>query len=136
MMNQNMLINALHPEEFRIAVVENQLLEGFFLESASRGKIVGNIYKSTVVKVQPSLQAAFVNYGVEKHGFLPFSEIHPEYYQQEVDEKSSEKLRIQDFIRAGQEALVQVTKEEMGTTLPQGITALAGGTGAETERRE
>jgi ribonuclease E len=115
MMNQNMLINALHPEEFRIAVVENQLLEGFFLESASRGKIVGNIYKSTVVKVQPSLQAAFVNYGVEKHGFLPFSEIHPEYYQQQVDEKSSEKRRIQDFIRAGQEVLVQVTKEEMGT---------------------
>jgi len=92
MMNQNMLINALHPEEFRIAVVENQLLEGFFLESASRGKIVGNIYKGTVVKVQPSLQAAFVNYGVEKHGFLPFSEIHPEYYQQEMDEKARKSV--------------------------------------------
>jgi ribonuclease E len=114
-MNQNLLINALHPEEFRVAIVENQLLEGFFLETASRGKVVGNIYKGIIAKVQPSLQAAFVNYGVEKHGFLSFSEIHPEYYQKEVDEKAQEKLRIQDLIRTGQEVLVQVVKEEVGT---------------------
>jgi ribonuclease E len=113
-MNQTLLINAMHPEEFRVALVENQLLEGFFLETASRGKMVGNIYKGIIAKVQPSLQAAFVNYGMEKHGFLPLSEIHPEYFQREVEEKAVEKQRIQDLVKPGQEVLVQVTKEEIG----------------------
>src|SRR5512147_1938889 len=113
-MNQTLLINALHPEEFRVALVENQLLEGFFLETASRGKMVGNIYKGIITKVQPSLQAAFVNYGMEKHGFLPLSEIHPEYFQREVEDKAVEKQRIQDLVKTGQEVLVQVTKEEIG----------------------
>ena len=113
-MNQTMLINALHPEEFRVAMVENQLLEGFFLETATRGKVVGNIYKGVITKVQPSLQAAFVNYGVEKQGFLPLSEIHPEYFQEDVDPKGAEKQRIQKLVKPGQEVLVQVEKEEVG----------------------
>lgn len=107
---QHLLINALHPEEFRVAIVEGQSLEGFFIETASRGKVVGNIYKGTVVHVQPSLQAAFINYGAERNGFLPFSEIHPEYYGSEIESPA----RIQDVIHTGQEVLVQVTKEEIG----------------------
>ncbi|MDY0042558.1 MAG: Rne/Rng family ribonuclease [Desulforhabdus sp.] len=109
-MTQNMLINAVHPEEFRVALVEGQSLEGFFIETASRGKFVGNIYKAIIAHVQPSLQAAFVNYGTDKNGFLPFPEIHPEYYRQEA----AESARIQDVISPGQEVLVQVVKEEIG----------------------
>lgn len=106
-----MIINAIHPEEFRIALVEGHTLESFFIETASRGKVVGNIYKGVITHVQPSLQAAFVNYGMEKNGFLPFPEIHPEYYQSEP----ATRVRIQDVISAEQEVLVQVVKEEIGT---------------------
>lgn len=108
---QHLLINAHDPEEVRVALVEGQSLEGFFIETAARGKVVGNIYKGIVVNVQPSLQAAFVDYGGERNGFLPLSEIHPDYYAVDI-EKSP---KIQDVIRQGQEVLVQVTKEEVGS---------------------
>lgn len=107
---QHLLINAVHPEEFRVALVEGQSLQGFFIETATRGKYVGNIYKGIIVNVLAGLQAAFVNYGVERHGFLPFSEIHPEYYKRDAGEQA----RIQDVIEPGQEVLVQVVKEEIG----------------------
>ena len=107
---QVMVINAVHPEEFRVAVVEGQTLEGFFIETATRGKVVGNLYKGIITHIQPSLQAAFVNYGAERNGFLPFSEIHPEYYIKEPEEFP----RIQDLIQTGQEVLIQVVKEEIG----------------------
>ncbi|MCU0588953.1 MAG: Rne/Rng family ribonuclease [Syntrophobacteraceae bacterium] len=106
-----MIINAVHPEEFRVALVEGQTLEGFFIETASRGKVVGNIYKGIITHVQTSLQAAFVNFGMERNGFLPFTEIHPEYYRQDLPEP----VRIQDVIETGQEVLVQVVKEEIGS---------------------
>ena len=105
-----MIINAVHPEEFRIAVVEGHSLEHFFIETATRGKISGNIYKGIITHIQSSLQAAFVNYGVERNGFLPSSEIHPEYYDSDIADAS----RIQDVIHPGQEVLVQVVKEEVG----------------------
>ena len=108
---QTMIINAIHPEEFRIAVVEGHNLEHFFIETATRGKIAGNIYKGIITHIQSSLQAAFVNYGVERNGFLPSSEIHPEYYDSDI----SDQTRIQDVIHPGQEVLVQVVKEEVGT---------------------
>jgi len=108
---QNMIINAIHPEEFRIAVVEGHTLEHFFIETATRGKVAGNLYKGTITHIQSSLQAAFVNYGVERNGFLPFSEIHPEYYDSDVEDEA----RIQDVIHSGQDVLVQVVKEELGT---------------------
>ncbi len=111
MSNQTMIINAAFPEECRVAILEGQSLEGLFLDTASRTKIVGNLYKGVVTHIQTSLQAAFVNYGMERNGFLPLSEIHPEYYQQEP----SEPLRIQDVLRVGQEVLIQVVKEEVGT---------------------
>ncbi|MFP5212083.1 MAG: ribonuclease E/G, partial [Acidobacteriota bacterium] len=110
MTQQVMIINAVHPEEFRVAFVEGQTLEAFFIETATRGKVVGNIYKGIITHVQPSLQAAFVNYGMSRNGFLPFPEIHPEYYQKEVEEP----VKIQDVIKPGQEVLVQVVKEEIG----------------------
>ena len=106
-----MIINAIHPEEFRIAVVEGHTLEHFFIETATRGKVAGNLYKGTITHIQSSLQAAFVNYGVERNGFLPFSEIHPEYYDSDVEDNA----RIQDVVHSGQEVLVQVVKEELGT---------------------
>jgi ribonuclease E len=106
-----MIINAVHPEEFRIAIVEGQSLESFFVETAARTKIAGNIYKGIVTHVQPSLQAAFVNYGADRNGFLPLSDIHPEYFSGEV----GEPVRIQDVIHPGQEVLVQVVKEEIGS---------------------
>lgn len=109
---QTMIIDAIHPEEFRIAVVEGHTLEHFFIETATRGKVAGNLYKGTITHIQSSLQAAFVNYGVERNGFLPFSEIHPEYYDSDVEENDA---RIQDVIHPGQEVLVQVVKEELGT---------------------
>ena len=111
---QHLLINSVHPEEFRVALVNGQLLNGFFIETSSRGKFVGNIYKGTIVHIQPSLQAAFVEYGVERNGFLSFSEIHPEYYQVDEDLVRHNHLRIQDAIHPGQEVLVQVVKEEIG----------------------
>lgn len=105
--NQILLINAIHPEEFRIALVEGSSLEGFFIETTSRASYVGNIYKGIVEQVQPSLQAAFVNYGAEKNGFLPLDEIHPDYFCQDPEGE----LRIQDLIQPGQEVLVQITKD-------------------------
>lgn len=106
-----MIINAIHPEEFRIAVIEGHSLESFFIETATRGKVVGNLYKGIVTHIQSSLQAAFVNYGAERNGFLPFSEIHPEYYSTDAEEN----VKIQDVIHPGQEVLIQVVKEELGT---------------------
>ncbi len=110
MSDRILLINAVHPEECRVAIVEGFSLEGFFIETASLAKSIGNIYKGIVEQVQPSLQAAFVNYGADKKGFLPLDEIHPEYF---IVEPKGEP-RIQDLLVPGQEVLVQITKEAVG----------------------
>ena len=80
-MSQRMLIDARHPEETRVAVVNGPRIEEFDFESADRRQLKGNIYLAKVTRVEPSLQAAFVEYGGNRHGFLAFSEIHPDYYQ-------------------------------------------------------
>lgn len=80
-MTKRMLIDASHPEEIRVAVVSGNRLEEFDYESAARKQLKGNIYLAKVTRVEPSLQAAFVEYGGNRHGFLPFSEIHPDYYR-------------------------------------------------------
>ncbi|MBW1991784.1 MAG: Rne/Rng family ribonuclease [Deltaproteobacteria bacterium] len=108
-----MLINAADPEEFRVAILEEGVLEEFALEAASRESTKGNIYKGVVVNIEPSLQAAFVNYGGARHGFLPLSEVHPDYYQKKPPKKG--RLRIQHALRKGQEVIVQVVKEESAT---------------------
>src|SRR5437879_2453215 len=80
-MPNKMLIDATHPEETRVVVLRGNRVEEFDFESASRRQLRGNIYLAKVTRVEPSLQAAFVDYGGNRHGFLAFSEIHPDYYQ-------------------------------------------------------
>src|SRR3954453_7998254 len=80
-MSMRMLIDARHPEETRVAVVKGNRIEEFDFESAEHKQLKGNIYLAKVTRVEPSLQAAFIEYGGNRHGFLAFSEIHPDYYQ-------------------------------------------------------
>jgi ribonuclease E len=80
-MSKLMLIDATHPEETRVAVVNNGQIEDFDFEARNKRQLRGNIYLAKVTRVEPSLQAAFVDYGGNRHGFLAFSEIHPDYYQ-------------------------------------------------------
>ncbi len=117
-----LLINAEEPEECRLALLEDGRLESIHVTTVSRIQTRNNIYKARVVAVESNLQAAFVDYGVEKNGFLAFSEIHPEYYKQNlspdiralVENQQWKKLSINDVIEKGQEMLVQVVKEEVG----------------------
>src|SRR5882724_6137714 len=108
---KRMLINATQPEERRLAIVDGQKLMDFETEIEGREQRKGNIYKAVVTRVEPSLEACFVDYGEDRHGFLPFKEISRQYFREGVDVKSA---RIQDAIREGQELLVQVEKEERG----------------------
>ena len=108
---KRMLINATQPEERRLAIVDGQKLLDFENEIEGREQRKGNIYKAVVTRVEPSLEACFVDYGEDRHGFLPFKEIARTYFREGVDVKSA---RIQDAIRDGQELLVQVEKEERG----------------------
>lgn len=82
-----MLIDAAQPEETRVAVMDGKRLDNFDIESASKKQLKGNIYLAKVTRVEPSLQAAFVSYGGNRHGFLPFSEIHPDYYRIPVEDR-------------------------------------------------
>src|SRR5277367_1316528 len=87
-MTKRMLIDATHPEETRVAVVDGTRLEEFDFEMAARRQIKSNIYLAKVTRVEPSLQAAFVEYGGNRHGFLPFPEIHPDYYRIPVGDRT------------------------------------------------
>ncbi|MBI3445290.1 MAG: ribonuclease E/G [Magnetospirillum sp.] len=143
-MAKTMLIDAAHPEETRVAVLDGKIVEDFDFEVASRKQLRGNIYLAKVTRVEPSLQAAFVEYGGNRHGFLAFSEIHPDYYaiphadqesikaelaqaeaeageeedEDAVDERRrrilTRRYKIQEVIRRRQIMLVQVVKEERG----------------------
>lgn len=113
-MGRQMLINAEEPEEYRLAIVSGKKLEEFYVETTTRENTRGNIYKGVVVNIQPSLQAAFVDFGTEKNGFLQLPEIHPEYYQHEPPE-DEKRVRIQEALRPGQELMVQVVKEATPT---------------------
>ena len=88
-MGDKMLIDATHPEETRVVVVRGNRVEEFDFESANRKQLRGNIYLAKVTRVEPSLQAAFVDYGGNRHGFLAFSEIHPDYYQIPVADRQA-----------------------------------------------
>src|SRR4030088_3430647 len=89
MSNTKMLIDATHPEETRVVVQRNGRVEEFDFESAARKLLRGNIYLAKVTRVEPSLQAAFVDYGGNRHGFLAFNEIHPDYYQIPVADRQA-----------------------------------------------
>src|ERR1700761_9300815 len=80
-MTKRMLVDATHPEETRVALVSGNWLSDFDFERASKKQLKGNIYLAKVVRIEPSLQAAFVEYGGNRHGFLPFTEIHPDYFR-------------------------------------------------------
>jgi len=108
---KRMLINATQAEERRLAIVDGQKLLDYEIEIEGREQRKGNIYKAVVTRVEPSLEACFVDYGEERHGFLPFKEISKQYFNSNI---SPSQARIQDVIREGQELLIQVEKEERG----------------------
>jgi ribonuclease E len=111
-----LIINAEEPEECRIALLEDGRLESFHVTTVVHEQTKGNIYKGLVTAIEPNLQVAFVDIGTGKNGFLPFSEIHPEYYtSEEAAQKHWKDLHIQEVIKKGQEILVQVVKEVSGT---------------------
>jgi len=89
-MAKRMLIDAAHPEETRVVVTSGTRLEEFDFESSTKKQVKGNIYLAKVTRVEPSLQAAFVDYGGNRHGFLAFSEIHPDYYRIPVSDRHGE----------------------------------------------
>lgn len=104
-MTKRMLIDATHPEETRVVVADDSRVIDFDVEIASKRPLKGNIYLAKVTRVEPSLQAAFVDYGGQRHGFLPFSEIHPDYYQiPQADREELERLERELEARAAAEA--------------------------------
>jgi ribonuclease E len=107
-----MLFNATQQEELRVAIVEGQKLVDLDIESASREQRKSNIYKGIITRIEPSLEAAFIDYGEERHGFLPFKEIDKAYFRAGVDVG---RARIQDALDEGQDLIVQVEKDERGT---------------------
>ena len=108
---KRMLFNATQSEEIRVAIINDSTIEDLDYERSTREQRKSNIYKGTITRVEPSLEAAFVNYGVDRHGFLPFKEIAKEFYSKKSRKKN---LSIADVINEGQEVIVQVSKEERG----------------------
>src|SRR5712672_2317352 len=98
-MPNKMLIDATHPEETRVVVVRGNRVEEFDFETAQRKQLRGNIYLAKVTRVEPSLQAAFIEYGGNRHGFLSFNEIHPDYYQIPVADRQALRAEQQEVIR-------------------------------------
>jgi len=112
---KRMLINATQPEEVRVALVDGQRLYDLDIESTEREQKKSNIYKGRVVRVEPSLEAAFVDYGAERHGFLPFKEIARTLFKPEqTGNPRTGRISINDAISEGQEFIVQIEKEERG----------------------
>ena len=107
---KRMLFNATQSEELRVAIVDGQKLIDLDIEHAGKEQRKSNIYKGVITRIEPSLEAAFVDYGMDRHGFLPFKEVARSYYKEGADSKS----RIQDALKEGQEIIVQVDKDERG----------------------
>jgi len=111
-MMKRMLINATQPEELRVAIVDGQKLYNLDIEAPGREMKKANIYKGRITRVEPSLEAAFIDYGSERHGFLPMKEISRSYFNAEAFD--SGKRNINELLKEGQEVIVQVEKEERG----------------------
>ncbi len=109
---KRMLFNATQPEELRVAIVDGQKLIDLDIESAGKEQRKSNIYKGVITRLEPSLEAAFIEYGGERHGFLPFKEISRSYFK---DSSDPARTRAQDALREGQELIVQVDKDERGS---------------------
>ena len=123
-MAREMLINVAESEECRVAVVENGSLEELYVERASLSSHVGNIYKGKVANIESGIQAAFIDFGIGKNGFLHVSDLHPRYFSKAGGKHTEnigrrkaleERLPIQDCLRKGQGVIVQVTKEGLRT---------------------
>ena len=108
---KRMLFNATHAEELRVAIVEAQKLIDIDIESSERQQRKSNIYKGIITRIEPSLEACFVDYGEERHGFLPFKEISRSYFKEGVDVRTA---TIKEALSEGTELIVQVEKEERG----------------------
>jgi ribonuclease E len=108
---KRMLINATQAEELRVAIVDGQSLYDIDIEQPSKEQKKSNIYKGRIVRLEPSLEAAFVEYGGERHGFLPLKEISRDYF---VPGVNPDKAGLKEILREGQEVVVQVDKEERG----------------------
>ncbi|MBW1899174.1 MAG: S1 RNA-binding domain-containing protein, partial [Deltaproteobacteria bacterium] len=106
-MSSKILINAVDQEECRIAKVKNDKLAEFHIETASKAITRSNIYKGIITRVEPSLQAVFVDYGAERHGFLQKHEIHSDYF---IDNTSGDKS-LKKIVKRGQELIVQIIKD-------------------------
>ena len=110
---KRMLINATHEEELRVALVDGQRLIDLDIESSTREQKKSNIYKGRITRIEPSLEAAFIDYGSERHGFLPLKEIAREYFTKSPSQIEG-KINIREVLNEGQEIIVQVDKEERG----------------------
>ncbi|MCO1334000.1 Rne/Rng family ribonuclease [Microbulbifer sp. OS29] len=110
---KRMLINATQPEELRVALVDGQWLYDLDIENRTRQQKKANIYKGKITRVEPSLEAAFVDYGEERHGFLPLKEISREYFLKQPRDIEG-RIKIKDVVKEGMEVIVQVDKEERG----------------------
>ncbi|MDR2000883.1 MAG: Rne/Rng family ribonuclease, partial [Zoogloeaceae bacterium] len=108
---KRMLFNATQAEELRVAIVDGQKLIDLDIESAAKEQRKSNIYKAVITRIEPSLEAAFVDYGAERHGFLPFKEVSRAYFRSDLDPG---RAKIQDALKVGQEIIVQVEKDERG----------------------
>jgi ribonuclease E len=114
-MKTTMLINAVEPEEFRIAFLKDGTLDAFQIETSTAEQKVGNVYKGTVERIEPKLQACFVNFGTDRNGFLGMTDIHPEYYHIDLSTWRDQNYPpIEKALKKGQELLVQVIKEMPG----------------------
>ncbi|MBW2939215.1 ribonuclease E [Zhongshania aquimaris] len=110
---KRMLINATQPEELRVALVDGQRLFDLDIENRTRVQKKANVYKGTITRVEPSLEAAFVDFGAERHGFLPLKEISKEYFYRNPSDVSG-RAKIKDLVKEGTQVIVQVEKEERG----------------------
>ncbi|MBW2170090.1 MAG: ribonuclease E/G, partial [Deltaproteobacteria bacterium] len=125
-MATKMLINAVEAEEFRVAIIKDGFLDGFYIETTTAEQRVRNIYKGIVERIEPGLQACFVNFGGDRNGFLQVSEVHPEYYLDTCEVTEEQALPpVEKVMKERQELLVQVTKEMPGRKGAQLTTYLS-----------
>ncbi len=108
---KRMLFNATQAEELRVAIVDGQKLVDLDIESSSKEQRKSNIYKAVITRIEPSLEACFVDYGADRHGFLPFKEVSRSYFKPDLEPG---RARIQDALSVGQELIVQIDKDERG----------------------
>ena len=133
-MTKRMLIDASHPEETRVVVLDGNRVEEFDLETATRRPLKGNIYLAKVVRVEPSLQAAFVEYGGNRHGFLAFGEIHPDYYQIPIaDRQRLIEMQAEDARAEEEDDLPPESAMDRAAWNGEGAEAWSNGEDAPTE---